>query len=297
MDSELPKGAHLEQVIPFLRQIPAPTLGLTRDETRIPGQLAGVLDVLVQDERELRPVVENIEAHPAAAAILVQVLRHNEQSPIHEALLAESLAYGNLQFSQDFRTFLSTRNSPELATDAEPVLVRRECDSLQVTLNRPGQRNAYSANMRDGLYEALMLLASDPSLEKALIRGAGACFCTGGDLAEFGLATDPAQAHMVRMSRCVPLLLSQLADRVEFHVHRACIGSGVELPAFARRIVATEDTFFQLPEINMGLIPGAGGTVSILRRIGRHRTAYLALSARRIKARTALAWGLIDEIV
>ncbi|MBW2546968.1 MAG: enoyl-CoA hydratase/isomerase family protein, partial [Deltaproteobacteria bacterium] len=51
-----------------------------------------------------------------------------------------------------------------------------------------------------------------------------------------------------------------------------------------------------LPEITMGLIPGAGGTVSILRRIGRQRTAYLCLSAKRITAPTALEWGLIDSI-
>ncbi|RLB42987.1 MAG: enoyl-CoA hydratase/isomerase family protein, partial [Deltaproteobacteria bacterium] len=83
---------------------------------------------------------------------------------------------------------------------------------------------------------------------------------------------------------------------IECHVHGACIGSGIELPAFAHRIVAAEKTFFQLPELTMGLIPGAGGTVSILRRIGRQRTAYLCLSAKRITAPTALEWGLIDSI-
>ena len=55
--------------------------------------------------------------------------------------------------------------------------------------------------------------------------------------------------------------------------------------------------FLQLPEIRFGLIPGAGGCVSIPRRIGRQRTAYLALSARRINAATALDWGLVDAIV
>ena len=64
----------------------------------------------------------------------------------------------------------------------------------------------------------------------------------------------------------------------------------------ATTVVADSNTFFQLPEIKLGLLPGAGGTVSILRRIGRHRTAYLALSARRINAATALEWGLVDEI-
>ncbi len=286
----------IEPFIRFLVHAPCPTLGIARRGTQALPELVAALDVVAQDERELAPVVRNIAAHPVAAATLVQVLRHNARSSIDDALLAESLAYGNLQFGHDFRGFLSTLGPPALGEDADPVQLRRERNTLLITLNRPQRRNAYSVGMRDALYEALMLLASDPTLANAEIRGAGDCFCTGGDLSEFGLATDPAQAHLIRMSRSVPLLLAQLADRVEFHVHRACIGSGIELPAFAKRVVATEDTFFQLPEITMGLIPGAGGTVSIPRRIGRQRAANFALSARRINAKTGLAWGLIDHI-
>ncbi len=298
MDSDPPMldDIQMEKILHFLHEVPCPTLGMARRGTEVPPQLTAALDVVAQDERELQRIIGNIEAHPVTAAILVQVLRHNEHSTVYDGLLVESMAYGKLQFGQDFRTYLSTRNPPELCQEADPVLVSREQNSLQISLNRPQHLNAYSAGMRDAFYEALMLLASDMTLTNAQVRGTGTCFCTGGELGEFGLVTDPARAHLIRMSRSVPLLLAHLADRVEFHVHRACIGSGIELPAFARRVVATEDTFFQLPEINMGLIPGAGGTVSILRRIGRHRMASLALSARRINAKTALAWGLIDEI-
>ncbi|WP_262401328.1 enoyl-CoA hydratase/isomerase family protein [Actinomadura sp. CNU-125] len=74
------------------------------------------------------------------------------------------------------------------------------------------------------------------------------------------------------------------------------MGAGVELPAFAGRVVARPDAVFRLPEIAMGLIPGAGGTVSLPRRIGRHRTLYMALTGEAIGADTALAWGLVDEI-
>jgi enoyl-CoA hydratase/carnithine racemase len=59
---------------------------------------------------------------------------------------------------------------------------------------------------------------------------------------------------------------------------------------------AHPDTVLGLPELSLGLIPGAGGTVSISRRIGRWRTAYLVLSGRTIDAPTALRWGLVDEI-
>jgi enoyl-CoA hydratase/carnithine racemase len=92
-------------------------------------------------------------------------------------------------------------------------------------------------------------------------------------------------------------LLSQCRDRVEFRVHGACIGAGAEMAAFGRHVVAARNSFFQLPELRMGLIPGAGGCVSIPRRIGRHRTAYLVLSGRKLSAAKALEWGLVDALV
>jgi enoyl-CoA hydratase/carnithine racemase len=85
-------------------------------------------------------------------------------------------------------------------------------------------------------------------------------------------------------------------ERVVARVHGACIGAGIEIPSFAGRIVARSDSFFQLPELAMGLVPGAGGTVGITRRIGRWRTAYLALSGVRLDVGTALDWGLVDAV-
>jgi enoyl-CoA hydratase/carnithine racemase len=68
------------------------------------------------------------------------------------------------------------------------------------------------------------------------------------------------------------------------------------MAAYCGWVLAQPDTVFGLPELSLGLLPGAGGTVSITRRIGRWRTAYLVLSGRRIDAATALRWGLVDEL-
>ena len=87
-----------------------------------------------------------------------------------------------------------------------------------------------------------------------------------------------------------------MADRVTAHLHGACAGSGIELPAFASRVVADPSTIISLPEVSLGLVPGAGGTVSLPRRIGRHRTALLGLSGLPVSAGTARAWGLVDEL-
>ena len=79
-------------------------------------------------------------------------------------------------------------------------------------------------------------------------------------------------------------------------MHGRCIGAGVELPAFAGRVEAQAQTTFQLPELRMGLVPGAGGTVAVTGRIGRWRTAYLALTGCVLDTATALEWGLVDAV-
>ncbi|MCC6764071.1 MAG: enoyl-CoA hydratase/isomerase family protein, partial [Deltaproteobacteria bacterium] len=112
----------------------------------------------------------------------------------------------------------------------------------------------------------------------------------------FGTRPDPATAHVVRTTRSPAAALAALGARLRVEVHGACIGAGVELAAWGREVIATPDAFFALPEVAMGLIPGAGGTASLPRRIGRQRTALLALTGRRIDAAAARAWGLVDAI-
>lgn len=260
-------------------------------------ELAEVLALSVADIRNLR---QRTAQFPQASSVLLQLLRHQEKNHVDDALLAESLAYGVLQQSGEFHRWLQKqdRASEEKNSEIEDklLLLTREHNLLKIQLNRPAARNAYSAAMRDALFEALCLLDMDHSIDRCIWEGSGDCFCIGGDLSEFGIAMDAAKAHEIRMARNVAALLLKNSSRIECHVHRACIGSGIELPAFASKVIATPDTFFQLPELSMGLIPGAGGTVSILRRIGRHRLAWWVLSGKRIHAQTALAWGLIDEI-
>ena len=167
---------------------------------------------------------------------------------------------------------------------------------MELTLNRPDRANAFVASMRDGVVEALRTAAADPSVEGVILRGAGDSFCSGGDLAEFGSAPDPAVGHATRETRSPAWWVDHLAADVRVHLHGHCIGAGIEVPAFAGTVLAASDTRIRLPEVAMGLVPGAGGTVSIPRRIGRHRTAWLAVTGTEIDAATALQWGLVDRI-
>jgi enoyl-CoA hydratase/carnithine racemase len=236
-------------------------------------------------------------ATPLAAVSLAQLLRLSSELSIADGLVAESVVYSMLQAGPEHQEWLARR--PPLAPPVEEgpaVLVRRNGDRLEVTLNRPARHNAYSAAMRDGLVAALQLVHGDQSLEAVELRGAGRSFCSGGDLSEFGTAPDPATAHAVRVAAGAATWMDRCAARAVVHVHGACIGAGMELAAYAGRLVAAPDTGFCLPEVSMGLVPGAGGTVSVPRRIGRQRAALLALTGQTQDAPTALDWGLVDEV-
>lgn len=254
-------------------------------------------DVVVATRDELERVGAAVERTPLAALGLVQLLRHSAALDIHEGLVAESLVYSTLQSGPEFAAWLAERKAPRRrpADPGPPVQVAREGDVLRLCLNRPGKRNAFSAEMRDALAEALQMAVCDPAAS-VVLSGAGPSFCSGGDLDEFGTLPDPATAHAIRCTRNPGRLLARCAGRTRVEVHGACVGAGIELPAFAAHVVATRDAFFQLPEVGMGLVPGAGGTVSIPRRIGRQRTALLGLTGLRLDAATAHSWGLVDDL-
>ena len=316
----VPEGVDLAA---WLRRQPCPVLGIGA------GPILEACDAVV-GEAGLAPLIATIEAAPIAATVLVQLLRATEKSSIEDGLVAESLAYATLQAGAEFARWLAARQRPDpphpdplppegrrgsnekapspphgggegwgevgSALNDPPILLTHTDAHLDIRLNRPALRNAISVELRDALVEAFQLVAADPSITEARVTGAGRCFSIGGDLDEFGTVPDPATGHIIRSLRLPARALLECGDRVSFHLHGACLGAGIELPAFAKRVTASSDAFFQLPELRIGLIPGAGGCISLPRRIGRQRTAWLALSGRRISARQALEWGLIDAI-
>lgn len=263
-----------------------------------PGAGAGRECVGVLDPDEHLAILHRAAVrNPIATAVLGQVLRMNESLPAGAALDAESFAYSTLLGGPEFQRWLMARGPRPLPPEAaSPVRVDRAGGELLITLNRPKRRNAYGRQVRDALVEALRVALLDPGVVRVVLDGAGPSFCSGGDLDEFGTAPDPATAHLVRTRGGAGALIHRLGHRIEVRVHGSCVGAGTELPAFAGTVVAAPGTTFRLPEIGMGLIPGAGGTVGIPCRIGRRRTLDLALTGRSLDTPTALAWGLVDRI-
>jgi enoyl-CoA hydratase/carnithine racemase len=275
----------------MLRILPCPVIGIGD------GPLAFACDVLLPHAGQLPALLAAIRSAPIAAMTLVQHLRASEHLPLQQAFTAESMAYATVQTGPEFRRWQATQTRvPPLAENGPPLLIDRQETTLRLTMNRPANLNAIGVEMRDALCEAFDLAAIDPDVERIELAGAGRCFSVGGDVREFGMASDPATAHWIRSIRLPARRLMPVAGKLTVKIDGAAIGSGIEIAAFADRIVATPSAWFQLPELKYGLIPGAGGTVGVTRRVGRQRAAYMMLSMRRIPAPVALEWGLIDAI-
>lgn len=247
---------------------------------------------------DLDRIKRNTRSIPFASSVFCRVLRLNDGMDVRTGTLIESAAYSMLLASEEFRSWLSSRqigSRPSENQSSEELVIQSRCDDvLTIELNDPLHMNAMSAGMRDALFEALMNALGDPSRPYVILKGTGRCFSVGGELSEFGEAKNPAEADAIRIAHSCAVLIDALGTRLEVRLHGACIGSGIEVPAAAARRFATPDAFFQLPEIGMGLIPGAGGTVTLPRAIGRHRTAYLGLTGRRLRADRIKDWGLVE---
>jgi hypothetical protein len=292
-------GTAVERLTALARHAPCPVIGVGA-----PGARAPDLDLLLTAEADPpapwvsgtpEPAVEAASRCPGAALALVQVLRAGASLTVAGALAVESMAYGMLQAGPEFHRWLASRESVARRPSPEPVRLERDGDVLTIVLDRPAVHNAYDAATRDALVDALELVRLDTSIAAAHLRGAGPSFCSGGDLSEFGLLDDPVTAHRVRMRRSAALAAARVGERLTAHLHGACVGAGIELASFAGRVTVREGAVLQLPEVAMGLIPGAGGTAGLPRRIGRQRTAWLALTGIALDAAGALRWGLADE--
>ena len=278
---------------PALRLAGSATLAIVRGELdQDLAELLAPFDLVAtgrDPEREAEPWLAAFDANPQAATVLVHTLR------AVPSLLTESFAYSTLQGGPEHARWLSTRHSPGPPTPGARVRVGERDGVTALTLTRPDRHNALDSRMREELcdtFDALLADARGP----ILVSGEGASFCSGGDLSEFGLRTDPVHAHLVRTSRSVAARFDRLASRMVSAVHGACVGAGSELAAFAARVVAADDARFRLPEIGFGLIPGSGGTVSIRRRIGSRNLLDLALTGREITAEDAVRLGLADVV-
>jgi len=165
-----------------------------------------------------------------------------------------------------------------------------------VTMQRPDVLNALSFDLLDALAAALAALDEDPACRAIVLTGSGErAFAAGADIRE--LARQTPVTLLVENRFAAWERIAATRKPVIAAVRGFALGGGCELALSCDLIVAGEDARFGQPEINLGVMPGAGGTQRLTRAIGRARAMDLILTGRTITAREAESMGLVSRVV
>ncbi|MEX2151026.1 MAG: enoyl-CoA hydratase-related protein [Steroidobacteraceae bacterium] len=168
-----------------------------------------------------------------------------------------------------------------------------------LTLDRPAQRNALSAELVRQLTDALAALATDPAVRIVLLKGAGEGFCAGADIGEMRAAGAASQETNEADSRRFATLLARLEAQPQptvAVVHGAAYGGAIGLIAACDIVIAGESARFALSEVRLGLIP-AMISPYVIRALGTRQARRWMLTGEAMDAATALRIGLVHETV
>ena len=151
--------------------------------------------------------------------------------------------------------------------------------------------NALSQHVRQGLDEGLKKAIADPAVSAIVITCAGRTFIAGADITEFGKPPSPPSLHTVLD------VIERSGKPVIAAIHGTALGGGLEVTLACHYRVGVKDARFGLPEVKLGLLPGAGGTQRLPRVVGVEKALSMMVSGDPIRADEALKHGLLDEIV
>jgi enoyl-CoA hydratase len=180
---------------------------------------------------------------------------------------------------------------------ADTVLVEKTDRVAILTINRPDKMNALSDEVRDDLLAVLAGLEQDAGIGVVVITGAGEkAFIAGADIGEFAGRSPFDQRWAMRSPRIFDVMAT-FPKPVIAMINGYCLGGGCELAMSCDIRVASDRASFGQPEINLGLIPGGGGTQRMPRLVGTGQALRLILSGDRIHAAEAREIGLVELVV
>lgn len=180
----------------------------------------------------------------------------------------------------------------------ETVAYQEKDGILHVKLNRPEKRNAVNQQLISDVTECFLEVATQPSVKVVLLSGEGKCFSAGTDLTSFTAGTN--QVDLRRFVRRYQKMFNEieLLEKVVIAViHGYCFGAAMELALACDMRICSEETLFNIPEVDMGIIPDGGGSQRLPRVIGLGRAKELILTSKTIDAQKAERWGLVNEVV
>ena len=164
-----------------------------------------------------------------------------------------------------------------------------------VTLNRPKQLNALASFLVKELSTAMEALDKDPEIRVIILTGGEKVFAAGADIKEMadaGPFDDRLQERLVFRDR-----INKISKPIVAAVSGYALGGGCELAMTCDIIIASETARFGQPEINLGTIPGSGGTQRLTRTVGKYRAMEMVLTGESLNATRALECGLVNKVV
>ena len=177
----------------------------------------------------------------------------------------------------------------------EHILVEREPPIAVVTLNRPRVHNALSPELIEELTTALPELDADPEIRAIVLTGGDRVFAAGADIGDMAERSPVEQLQRDQTGRWARI--SAVTKPIVAAVNGYALGGGAELALLCDMIVAGDTARFGQPEINLGIIPGAGGTQRWPRTAGKYVAMEAMLLGKPVSARRAFQLGLVNQVV
>ena len=180
----------------------------------------------------------------------------------------------------------------------QTILTNLENGIFTITINRPDKLNALNKDVFTDLNNAVDEINTNFEIKSAIITGAGPkAFVAGADITEFGgLNKDEAMA-LAKRGQDVFFKIENCKKPIVAAVNGFALGGGCELAMACHFRLCSENAKFGQPEVNLGLIPGYGGTQRLTQLIGKGRAMEMLMSANMIDANTALQFGLVNYVV
>ena len=180
----------------------------------------------------------------------------------------------------------------------ETIKVEREGSIAWIILNRPHRLNALNDVMMEELGDALATVDDDPGVRCVVITGEGdRAFSVGADITLFPKATPVMAETFSLKGQKIFSLIEEMSKPVIAAINGYALGGGLELALACDFRIAAEHAELGSPEINIGIIPGWGGTQRLVRIVGLSRAKRLVMLGERISAEEALSIGLVDKVV
>ena len=178
------------------------------------------------------------------------------------------------------------------------VLYEKDGRIAIITLNRPEALNAQNAELSMGVRDAMVDFRDDPELWVAIITGAGdRAFSAGADIKSFQPASNEEVQAAQTQSDALPVRADTIMKPFIAAIHGYALGGGLEMAMTCDIRIAADNAQMGQPEINIGYMPGAGGTIRLPRFVPRAIAAEMLLTGNRINAEEALRYGLVSRVV